>query len=344
MTAYPAINVIQEVGGPRLALEMRPLPFPAPGQVRVRVSAAALNYRDYALMHGLSFSMAEPRYIPLSDASGVIDAVGRDDASWKIGDRVCSLFFPDWQAGRPLAATRRALGSSDNSVGQRYFIANENAVIAAPAHLSDIEAATLPCAGLTAWNAVMESGAIRPGDTILLQGTGGVSLFALQFAVTAGYDVIITSSSDEKLEQAKALGARHGINYKRTPEWSKAAVQLTGGVGVDLIVEVGGAQTFMQSLEAIRLGGAISVVGMLSGGSDMIDIRNIYGKNALIRGVTVGSREAFAAMNRAISTHGIKPIVAQVFPWTDAAKAFDALARGGQFGKIVLDFEADAAA
>jgi NADPH:quinone reductase-like Zn-dependent oxidoreductase len=313
----------------------------SPVDVRVRITAAALNYRDYALMQGSSFGTAPDQYVPFSDACGVVDEIGTDVTEWKVGDRVCSLFFPGWMAGRPDLSSRFALGSGGKGVGQQIFTAPQNTLIAAPETLSDIEAATLPCAAVTAWNAVMSAAGLRAGDIILVQGTGGVSLFALQFAVAAGFKVIVTSSSDKKIEQAIAMGAAFGINYRETPNWAAEAVKLTDGRGVDLIVEVGGGGTFAQSLEAIRVGGHISVVGMLTGAEQQIDIRYIYGKCAQIRGISVGSREDFVVMSKAIDAHGILPTVNKIYPWREAKEAMMALEKGGGFGKIVLDFQAD---
>lgn len=316
---------------------------PAPGafDVQIRISAVALNYRDYALMQGTSFGSASGRYVPFSDGCGIVEKIGADVTMWEVGDRVCPLFFPNWPAGRPTASNRRALGSGGTmGVGQQVFTISEQALIAPPPALSDKEAATLPCAGLTAWNAVMGAG-LAPGDVVLLQGTGGVSLFALQFAQAAGLRAIVTSSSDEKLEKVKSMGASATINYRTSPNWAEEAVKLNNDQGVDLVVEVGGAGTFSQSLDAIRPGGHISVVGMLAGGEQSIDIRKIYGKNARLRGITVGSREDFEAMNRAISFHGLRPAVGQIIPWRDADKAVAQLAKGGGLGKIVLDFQSD---
>jgi len=312
-----------------------------PFDVQIRISAVALNYRDYALLQGTSFGSAPDRYVPFSDACGVVEKIGRDVSQWSVGDRVCPLFFPNWPAGRPSPSNRQALGSGLKGVAQEIFTTLESALIAAPDTLSDIEAATLPCAGLTAWNAVMGSAGLAPGDVVLLQGTGGVSLFALQFAHAAGMKTIVTSSSDQKLDMVTSLGASATINYQTSPKWADEAVKLSGNRGVDLVVEVGGAGTFTQSLDAIRPGGHISVVGMLAGGEQNIDIRKIYGKNAQLRGITVGSREDFTLMNRAIEFHAIRPIVNEIFPWRQADRAIDELKNGAGLGKIVLDFKSD---
>lgn len=318
-------------------VEFELLPL-GPGDVRVRTEAAALNYRDHALIHGLSAGTAEDDYVPLSDACGIVEAVGTDVTEWSVGDRICSLFFPDWISGPALPATHQALGSGGRGVGKQSFDIPAHSVITAPQGLSAAEASTLPCAALTAWNAIMSGGGILPGQFVLLQGTGGVSLFALQFAKAAGAQVIITSSSDAKLEDMARLGADVGINYLARPDWAEAAREVTAGVGVDRIVEVGGAGTFSQSLRAIRLGGTISVVGMLTGAIEPIDMRLIYTSNAVIRGITVGSRSDFVAMNRAIASHKIRPVIARTFNWRQANDAFAALVAHEAPGKIVLDF------
>lgn len=333
-----AITVCLENGEARLSMRDVALPPLGPREVRVRTAAVALNYRDIAMISGKSIDRPARAYIPFSDACGIVEAVGDGVTRWQPGDRVCSLFFPEWIAGALSPESRRPLGAARDGVGQTAFIAAEQALVAAPPHLSAIEAATLPCAGLTAWNAVMHSGAAQPGSVVLVQGTGGVSLFALQFAKMAGAAVLVTSSSDAKLQQACMLGADGGVNYRDDPEWSVRALSMTDGRGVDLVIEVGGADTFAESLKAIRLGGAISVVGMLSGAVEPIDIRHIYGKNARIRGITVGSREMFEAMNRALVQHQMHPVVGHVLPWEEADAAMQAMQRGDLVGKIVLDF------
>lgn len=331
LTNEPPMLTVTEYDPPRLG----------PNDVQVKMMAVALNYRDYALLQGTSFGAASDRYVPFSDACGIVESIGSEVTRWTIGDRVCPLFFPDWISGRPTVANRQALGSGQKGVGQKIFTTTEDALISAPSTLSDIEAAALPCAGLTAWNSIFGVNDLAPGDVVLLQGTGGVSLFALQFAHAAGLRTIVTSSSDKKLEAMKSLGAWATINYQKFPQWAEKAKQLNDGAGIDLVVEVGGAGTFAQSLEVIRPGGHISVVGMLTGGQQNIDIRQIYGKNAQLRGITVGTRETFAAMNRALDAHRIKPIINQVIPWRDATRALSELAQGSGMGKIILDFDSD---
>lgn len=217
------------------------------------------------------------------------------------------------------------------------MVLSEDGVSKVPAHLSDEQVATLPCAGLTAWRALVVEGRLKAGDTVLVQGTGGVSIFALQFAKAQGAEVIVTSSSDEKLERAKDLGADHFINYATTPEWSKPAREMTGGRGVDHIIEVGGANTFSESLKAVRLGGHISLIGVLSGFTQELSIPAMFGTNAKIQGITVGSRDHFEDMCRAIAVNGIEPVVDKTFPFDDARAAFDLMESGGHFGKIVVE-------
>lgn len=323
---------------PRVEVVNVALPVLGPREVRVRTQAVALNFRDLALFKGTSAGKAAAQYVPFSDACGIVEEIGSHVTAWNVGDRVCSLFFPDWRAGRPEEATRHALGSTMQGVGQEAFIAHDHALASPPHHLTPQEAAALPCAGLTAWNALRCGGAFGPDKTILLQGTGAVSMFALQFAKAAGAHVIMTSSSDAKLERASSLGADATLNYRSTPNWSAAAKALTGGRGVDLVIEVGGAGTFAQSLEAIRLGGHISVVGMLAGGAGEIDLRQIYAKCARISGITVGSRQDFEDMARAITRHEIRPLIADRLPWTKAATAMKRLEQADHLGKIILDF------
>ncbi|MFH0301044.1 NAD(P)-dependent alcohol dehydrogenase [Bradyrhizobium sp. 31Argb] len=321
-----------------LQILSRETPRPFRDMVLVRTTAAALNYRDLALIVGISTAGPSIPYTPLSDACGIVEEVGEDVTGLRPGDRVCSTFFPTWQSGRLAPEKLSMLGASELGVGQQHFLLPQSALARPPDFLTDIQAATLPCAALTAWRAVLDGTGLLPGETILLQGTGGVSIFALQFAVAAGLRAIVTSSSDEKLERAKALGATDGINYRSKPDWAAEALQLTSGKGVDLVVEVGGAGTLAQSIRAVRLEGTISLVGMLAGGTQPLDVRTIYMKNVIVRGITVGSLEMFQRMCKAISAHNIEPVVCKVFPWREARSAFEALKQGGHIGKIVLDF------
>jgi NADPH:quinone reductase-like Zn-dependent oxidoreductase len=275
--------------------------------------------------------------VPCSDGCGEVIEVGEGVKRVKAGDRVATLFFQGWLAGRPTPeALGTALGGSLDGCLQEYMLLSEQGVSKVPAHLSDLEVATLPCAALTAWRALVVEGGIKAGESVLAQGTGGVSIFALQFAKTAGAEVIITSSSDEKLDRARKLGANHVINYKQYPKWSTQVRELTGGRGVDHVVEVGGAETLPESLKSIRLGGHVSVIGVLSGPTKTLEIRYIMGPNARVQGITVGSRENFEDMCRAIDRHKIKPVIDRVFPFEESKAAFAFMASQGHFGKIAI--------
>jgi NADPH:quinone reductase-like Zn-dependent oxidoreductase len=333
-----ALSISQLADPPRIERIQTAQLLPKAAEVLVRVTAAALNFRDLELGRRGGGKPLDAPFTPLSDACGIVEAVGEGVTSVKAGDRVCSIFFPNWIAGDVDAASRAVvLGMPGFSgVGQEYVVLPERAVIAPPSLLTDEEAATLTCAGVTAWRAVMEVSRMKPGATVLLQGTGGVSIFALQFAKAAGLRTIVTSSSDEKLARALAIGADETINYKATPQWASEARRLTDGRGVDLVVEVGGADTFQQSLRAVRVGGAIAVIGILSGRTQEIDVTQIFSANVRIEGISVGSRAMFAAMNRAIETHGIRPVISARYGFDAATEAYAAMAAAGHLGKIVL--------
>jgi NADPH:quinone reductase-like Zn-dependent oxidoreductase len=249
------------------------------------------------------------------------------------------MFFQNWIAGKPTAeGLASALGLPIPGAGRELATFHEDGLSKVPDFLTDHQVATLPCAALTAWRALFEDARLQPGDTVLLQGTGGVSIFGLQFAKAAGYRTIITSSNDAKLERARSLGADQAINYKQTPEWGRAARQLTGGRGVDFVMEVGGAGTLTQSLRAIGLGGHIAIIGVLGGAAEPLQIGSMIGTGARLQGVMVGSRVMFEAMCRAIETHRIEPVVDKTFPFTEATAALEAMRAGQHFGKIVLTF------
>ncbi len=279
--------------------------------------------------------MPLPR-IPVSDAVGEVTALGPGVSRVKVGQRVAGIFMQKWLSGElDEAKAKSALGGAIDGLLAEYAVLHEDGVVVPPEHLSDEEAATLPCAAVTAWHGLVTEGRVKPGDTVLLQGTGGVSVFALQFARLAGARTIITSSSDEKLQRARQLGASEGINYKTTPEWGDKVRELTGGRGVDHVVEVGGAGTLGQSLRAVRMGGQISLIGVLSGGGQANPMP-ILMKNVRVQGIFVGSREMFEAMNRAIAANGLRPIVDRVFPFTEADEAFRHMEKAGHFGKICI--------
>ncbi|MGZ3410625.1 MAG: zinc-dependent alcohol dehydrogenase family protein [Xanthobacteraceae bacterium] len=313
-----------------------PMPKPAHRQVVVKVAACSLNFRDLAIVLGRYRMATKPDLVPLSDGAGEVVEVGPGVTRVKVGDRVASCFFQRWPGGLPAADTQgSALGGAIDGMLTEYALLEEEGVVKLPAHLSLEEGACLPCAGVTAWNAMAEHGRLIAGDSILVQGTGGVSMFALQFAKLMGVTVIATSSSDQKLARALKLGASHGINYKTVPDWDKAAVEYTGGRGVDQVVEVGGAGTIAKSLGAIRSGGKISMIGVLSGAADLNPML-IMGKRANVQGISVGSTQMFEAMNRAISAGGMKPVIDKVFSFDDTPAAFKHLQSAQHFGKIVI--------
>ncbi len=314
----------------------RPEPKPSRGEVLVKVKAVALNYRDLLVVKGVyNPKMNLPR-VPCSDGAGEVVAVGEGVSRVKPGQRVAGLFMPAWLEGELNdAKAKSALGGSVDGLLAEYAVLPEDAVVAVPPHLSDEEASTLPCAAVTAWNGLVHAGVVRPGESVLVQGTGGVSLFALQFARLAGARVIATSSSDEKLARVKGLGASDGINYRTTPEWGETVRHLTAGRGVDHVVEVGGAGTLAQSLRAVRTGGHIALIGVLSG-YGQVNPLPILMKGVRVTGIYVGSRDMFEAMNRAIALNGLRPIIDRVFPFSDAVAAFRHMEAAAHFGKIVI--------
>jgi NADPH:quinone reductase-like Zn-dependent oxidoreductase len=313
-----------------------PEPRPAHGQILVKVAACSLNFRDLAIVLGRYRAPSKANLVPLSDGAGEVVEVGGGVTAFKAGDRVASCFFQHWPGGRPEADTQAtALGGAIDGMLAEYAVLEEDGAVKLPSHLSFEEGASLPCAGVTAWHAVVEHGRTIAGSRVLVQGTGGVSIFALQFARMLGAEVIVTSSSDDKLARAKALGATHLVNYRTTPDWDKAALDLTGGQGVDQVVEVGGAGTFVRSLNAIRLNGSISLIGVLAGAAD-INPMLILAKRANVQGISVGSRQMFEAMNRAIAANRLQPVVDRVFPFADARAAYRHLHAAGHFGKVVI--------
>ncbi len=319
----------------------RPHPEPGPGQIVVRVRAASLNYRDLLVVNGAYGRISLP-LVPLSDGAGEVTVVGDGVTRWKTGDRVAATFFPDWIAGDIAPERTKAArgGGVTNGMLAEFVVLSEHAVVRIPGHLSFEEAATLPCAALTAWNALVEQGRVKSGDTVVLLGTGGVSLFGLQFARMHGARTIITSSSDEKLNRARALGADETINYRTTPNWEERVLELTGGRGADHVLEVGGAGTFSKSLRATRPGGHVALIGVLAGVSTELKVTDILMKSLRVHGIFVGHRDMFEAMNRAIGQHQLKPVIDLVFPFAKARAAYEYLQSGQHFGKIVIGIDA----
>jgi NADPH:quinone reductase-like Zn-dependent oxidoreductase len=329
---------IQQFGFDGLKLTERPEPQPAARQVVLKMRAASLNYRDLLMARGhYNSRLAMPR-VPCSDGVGEVVAVGAEVTRVKVGDRVAGTFFERWAGGEMTpAGAKTALGGELDGVLAEYVALDEEGVTPIPAHLTDEEAATLPCAALTAWNALFESGNVRAGDTVLTLGTGGVSIFVLQLAKAAGARVVITSGSDEKLARARELGAHETVNYKTVPDWEKQVLALTGGRGVDLTVEVGGAGTFNKSVKATRRGGAIALIGVLAGAGE-VNLMPVLMNGLRVQGIFVGSREMFERMNAAVAWHQIRPVVDKVFAFGETQEAYRMMASGAHFGKIVIRF------
>jgi NADPH:quinone reductase-like Zn-dependent oxidoreductase len=313
-----------------------PIPVAGRGQIVVRMRAASLNYRDLNVAAGRAARGTLPEnLVPLSDGAGKVVQIGPDVARVKVGDRVAGLFMQTWLGGEiEPAFVESSRGGAIDGVLAEYALFDQDGVVALPDHLSFEEGATLPCAGVTAWNALYAGRPLRSGETVLVLGTGGVSIFALQFAHAAGARVIATSSSDAKLGRAKALGASDGINYQQHPEWHEAVLALTGGRGVDHVVEVGGAGTLGRSVEATRVGGQVHLIGALTGGE--INPTPILRRNILLRGIYVGSRQMFAAMNAAISLHRIHPVIDRVFAFEQAREAYHYMKGQQHVGKVVI--------
>ena len=333
--------VMSALGAANLALCDVPEPTPDSDEVLVRLRAAAINFRDLLVLEGKYGSRQKrENLIVLSDGSGEVAAVGSDVTEWKIGDRVVGCFFPDWKDGPPTEdSTRRTLGGSLSGVATKYRVFGRNEILPVPPTLSFIEAATLPCAALTAWNCIHAAYETATKDIVLTQGTGGVSLFALQFAVAAGAAVLSISSSEEKLARLRSLGAAHFVNYRSDTEWGKTARKLTNGRGVDLVVEVGGAGTIKQSIRSVRMGGTIALVGMMSGVAQELNLPLISMNSLRVIGVAVGNRAQFAEMLIAIERHNIIPIVDRVFPLAELGEALAWLRNGKHVGKVCVEID-----
>jgi NADPH:quinone reductase-like Zn-dependent oxidoreductase len=326
-------------GYENLALGERPEPRPGHGQAVVRMRAVSLNYRDLLVLKGLYSRRLNFPLVPCSDGAGEVVAVGEGVARVKPGDRVAGIFMQGWLAGKLTEAhTRTALGGAIDGMLAEQVVLDQEGLVRIPDHLSFEEAATLPCAAVTAWHGLMSDDGLRPGGTVLTMGSGGVSIFALQFARLAGAQVIATSSSNEKLARLRDLGASGGINYKETPDWDGPAREFAGGAGVDHVVEVGGAGTLPRSLKAVRTDGHISLIGILTGQGDVNPIL-ILMKNVRVQGIFVGSREMFETMNRAIAAAKLRPVVDRVFGFGQGVEALHYLESGAHFGKVVIRIE-----
>ncbi|WP_207461338.1 NAD(P)-dependent alcohol dehydrogenase [Azospirillum sp. SYSU D00513] len=311
-------------------------PKPGRGQVLVRMRAASLNYRDLSVAKGkYRLSSIPPDLIPLSDGAGEVVEAGPEVTRFKRGDRVAGIFMQGWIGGEITVEDRAtALGGAIDGVLAEYRLFDQQGLVPLPDHLSFEEGASLPCAAVTAWNALYGAKPLQAGETVLVLGTGGVSIFALQFAHAAGARVIATSSSDEKLQRARDLGAAEGVNYRRHPDWEAEVRRLTGGRGVDHVVEVGGAGTLPRSIASCRLGGWVHLIGVLSGGQ--MDPTMIMGAGVTVRGIYVGSRQMFEAMNRAIELHRLRPVIDTVFPFDRAHDAYRHLESAAHVGKVVI--------
>lgn len=336
MTTATALQ-LNAFGLENLKLQPANLPAPGPTEVHVRFHAASLNYRDLMVALGqYNPKMALPRILG-SDAAGEVVAVGPQVTTLHPGDRVASLFFQTWQSGEITQATgKSALGGAIDGVFATDRILPETGLIRIPDSLSFEQAATLPCAAVTAWNALVEKGKLHAGQTVLVLGTGGVSIFALHIAKAHGAKVILTSSSDEKLARGREMGADETINYKTHPDWDAEVLRLTGKQGVDHVVEVGGSGTLPRSLNAVRVGGHVHLIGVLSEPGKGVDVLIVLRKSIHFNGIYVGSRAMFADLNAAIEANRIQPVIDRVFPLQDARAAFEYLQSGSHFGKVLL--------
>jgi NADPH:quinone reductase-like Zn-dependent oxidoreductase len=326
--------------GDKLELALREVAAPVPqrGEVAVRVRAASLNRRDLMMVEGrYGRGGAQPDSVPLSDGAGEVIAVGAGVTRFKVGDRVAGIFFEDWLDGSPTAASlATARGGNAGGMLSEVVVTDADGLVRIPDHLTYEEAATLPCAGLTAWVGLFKRGQLAAGDYVLLEGTGGVSVFGLQLAAAAGAKPIITSSSDAKLARARELGAFGTVNYRANPEWQNEVRALTGGAGVDQVLEVGGQDTLPRALQALAFGGHVAIIGGLSGFASDVPVGTLMGLNATASGIYVGSRADFEALNAFLAEHKIKPIVDKVFELTEAPAAFAAMDSGDFFGKVVI--------
>lgn len=313
------------------------MPEPGPRDVVLEMKAASLNYRDLVVMRGQHGRRVTPPLIPLSDGVGRIVRTGRDVTGFEIGERVAPCFYQHWQGGSPPADLERGrLGGPLDGVLASHCVFPVSGLVRIPAALSDAEAATLPCAGVTAWSALSEPAPARPGETILILGTGGVALIAMQLAKANGCRTIVTTSSAGRAEQLKALGANTVIDRSVTPDWSKVVRELTDGAGCDRILELGGAETLGDSVKAVRTGGAIILIGNVTGNTAELFLPLVLTRRLTLHSVSCGSRDAFTALTRAIDMHAIQPVIAEVFAFEDAPKAFQAFEAGEHFGNVCI--------
>lgn len=332
---------IRRFGLDALEQVTQPVPEPGPHELLVRVTAASLNYRDRLVVDGTFIPDLTLPFVPASDGAGEVVAVGKDVTRFRVGDRVIGIYIPTWimgDGGGP-EGEYTSRGGPLPGVLAEYVVWHEEAVVPTPAYLTDREAATLPIAAVTAWVALFDHGRLEPGETVLVEGTGGVSIFALQLAVAAGARVIVTSSSDEKIARAKALGASDGVNYARYPDWDQQVMALTGGHGADIVLEVVGGDNVGHTLKALARNAHVAVIGIIDGFSFAVDTVPFMLRRASLRGVIVGSRRDFEKTNRALEARQIRPVIDRVYPFAEVRAAFAHLTRGA-FGKIVIDVAA----
>ncbi len=337
-----AYQILDGIGLEKLRLTEMPEPEPKEHEILVKVKAVSLNYRDVMTLEG-TYMPAKHGIIPLSDGTGEVVAAGANVSQFKVGDRVAGCFFPNWihgTASREMLALARGGGEVDGMAAEFVAISEESAVHI-PEQMSYEEASTLPCAGLTAWCALIEEGGLQPGERVLALGTGGVSVFAMQFALMAGAEVVITSSSDSKLKRAEELGAHHGINYRTCTEWDEEVLKLTSGKGVDHVVEVGGAGTLNRSLRAVKTGGLVSLIGVLAESGPPVNHAVMLGKKIRLNGIYVGSRSMFEAMISAMTLHKLKPVIGETYPFEELHQAYTSMHNGSHFGKIVVRVNAN---
>ena len=333
MKAYEIAN---STGLDSLKMIERAAPRPNHGEVLMRVRAVSLNYRDLALIRGGMRALMKTPLVPVSDGAGEVLEAGPGVTRFKPGDRVAAIFTQNWIAGSPSANNySSSLGGGIDGMLSEQVVLNENGLVRIPDYLTDEEAASLPCAAVTSWNALVTAGELKAGDSVLVMGTGGVSIFALQFARMHGARVIATSSSDAKLARLRELGASDVINYRTTESWEKRVLELTGGAGVDHVVEIGGAGTLPKSFAAIATGGRISLIGILTGLGEVNPMPILF-KNACLQGILVGSREMFEEMLRAMEANAMRPVIDRRFPFEQAREAYRYLESGAHFGKVCI--------
>ena len=324
-----------------LKISTRPDPKPGPGQVLLRMRASSINYRDPIVpLKAYGSQSGDLPLIPVSDGVGDVIEIGAGVTRVKVGDRACPAYFQTWISGEPNTnRLTQSLGGPLDGTMAELMCLSEEGVVKVPEYLTNLEASTLPCAALTAWSALVECGHIKPGEQLLIQGSGGVALFALQFAKMLGAHVTVISSSDAKIERLREMGADATINYSQTPEWGKAARVLTDGRGFDHILEVGGEKTLPQSLRCIRPGGTLSMIGILSGAAMSTSLGLIITRQVRMQGITVGHRDGLEAMLRAMSQHQIHPVIDKVFDFEELKESFDYIQSGKQFGKICISHD-----